>query len=155
MPAVLFSVGQWRGQKMWPHRAFNSPHYNVYRKSTDTSVFWTCKWYKQQSSVYFASFYIFYASSVALTILLLKKPSYWSRMYVIFVFKKFPIGLKQNLREEHNLYKGQMAHPQCVLCSEVLLYCVHESHNEVWVWMCCAYGTQSSWLSIYHDQWGV
>ena len=45
-------------------------------------------------------------SHVALAILLLKKPSKLSRIIqlrVISIFKKFPIGLKQNLREEDNL----------------------------------------------------
>jgi len=43
---------------------------------------------------------------------------------LFFVFRKFPIGSKQNLQEEdmQPLYKGQRACPQRVLCSEVLLY---------------------------------
>ena len=67
---------------------------------------------------------IFYASSVALTILLLKKPeAEYEAEYdirktsrVIFVFMTRPP------RREQPLYKGQMVGSQCVLCSEVLLY---------------------------------
>ena len=82
----------------------------------------------------------FYASSVALTI------CYWRNHHieaeyeaeciktlsVIFVFKEISNRLKAKPpRRGQPFYKGQMVHPQCVLCSEVLLYCVHESHNEV------------------------
>ena len=98
--AFLVSVKQRRGPKT---RAKPITHYHAYQKYTeclyitDTSVFRTrsaavvlghCsrKWcYKQHLSVYLyviiASFYIFYASSVALTIFLLKKPSNWSRIW--------------------------------------------------------------------------
>ena len=43
-------------------------------------------------------------------------------MLVFLFFKDFPIGLKKPLRRGQPLYKGQMARPQCVLHSEVLLY---------------------------------
>ena len=80
--------------------------------------------YKQHSSVYLVtiiyyicnipSFYIFYASSVALNIeetIKLKQNMHqnilndtFKRLQVLFfVFKQFLIGLKQNLREEDNL----------------------------------------------------
>ena len=133
MLAFLLSVKQRRCPKT---RARPITHYHAYRKYTeclyitDTSVFRTRSAAVVLATVLatnnirvftiyviIASFYIFYASSVALTILLLKKPSNWSRIWtriyynntfkrlpsVIFVFKQFLIGLKQNLREEDNL----------------------------------------------------
>ena len=133
MLAFLVSVKQRRCPKT---RARPITHYHAYRKYTeclyitDTSVFRTRSAAVVLATVLatnnirvftiyviIASFYIFYASSVALTILLLKKPSNWSKIWtriyynntfkrlpsVIFVFKQFLIGLKQNLREEDNL----------------------------------------------------
>ena len=42
---------------------------------------------------------------------------------VIFVFKQFLIGLKQNLREEDNLsIRDKWPVPKVPSCSEVLLY---------------------------------
>ena len=41
------------------------------------------------------------------------------------MFKKFPIDLKEKRkppRRGQPLYKGQLVHPQSVLCLEVLLY---------------------------------
>ena len=39
---------------------------------------------------------------------------------VIFVFRKFILGLKENLQEEDNLSTGEKW-PHCVLCAEVLM----------------------------------
>ena len=49
---------------------------------------------------------------------------------LFFVFRKFPIGSKQNLQEEdmQPLYKGQRACPQRVLCSEVFTV-QHSQHT--------------------------
>ena len=50
-----------------------------------------------------------------------------------FAFKGLSIGVKENLQEEDNhSSKGQMARPQCVLCSEVLLFndCTENQYNQ-------------------------
>ena len=63
-----------------------------------------------------------HSRGISVAILLLKNHQNEAEYNIMILFKKFPIGLKENLREEDN--KGQLAHSQCVLCSEVLLWSV-------------------------------
>ena len=93
--------------------------------------------FEQPPSVYLII--AFLCQSVALAILLLKKTQLNEAEYIIatfknkkktssertlfFVFKEISKRFKRKLpRRRQPLYKGQLAHPQCVLCSEVLLY---------------------------------
>ena len=128
--AFLVSVKQRRGPKTRARpitqyhayrKLYRMPIYNGYLRIPDPQrrggpCHCSRKWcYKQHLSVYLvaiyviiASFYIFYASSVVLTILLLKKRSNWSRIWTrIYSFERLQVYLflclKQNLREEDNL----------------------------------------------------
>ena len=106
VPAFLVTVKQWRGPKMWPHHVHQSQiamptrsilnAYNEYLLHIQGPQWW--------------SHIILMIFSDALAILLLKKTikMKWNIaiiiicLRVIFVFRKFPIGLKENLREEDN-----------------------------------------------------
>ena len=61
-----------------------------------------------------------HSRGISVAILLLKNHQNEAEYNIMILFKKIPIGLKENLREEDN--KGQLARSQCVLCSEVLMY---------------------------------
>ena len=83
------------------------------------------------------------------------------------MFKQFPIGLKQNLREGQPLYKEQTARPQSVLYSEVLLYCFQTGYDSSHA--TCAMGSlipvhekrRSAWYALFayvfkfHKMWGL
>ena len=105
--AFLVSVKQRRGPKMWLHRVHQS---QITTPTERIPPFWA------HSGIILRIF------SVALAILLLKKniKRYQNQSIFKGYFSSLK-SLKENLREEDNLStKGQLARPQCVLCSEVL-----------------------------------
>ena len=88
---------------------------------TDTSVFCTCSGVVStvKNNWMFISLLFFMLVVLLLPSCYWNEPSKWSRI----IHLNFTSRLKRKpLKRGQPLYKGQMVHPQCVLCSEVLLY---------------------------------